>query len=76
MIPPAAPEFGAPCPITPSPQTVAMLAARRSASPFALAASQPWWHDADYIAAGRAACCTDPFCATPTGRRTFIAAEA
>ena len=48
----------------------------RAASPFALAASQPWWHDADYIAAGRAACCTDPFCATPTGRRTFIAAEA
>ena len=41
MIPPAAPEFGAPCPITPSPQTVAMLAARRSASPFALAAPAP-----------------------------------
>jgi len=49
----------------------------RAASPFAMAAaSQPWWHDADYIAAGRAACCTDPFCATPTGRRTFIATEA
>jgi len=49
----------------------------RAASPFAIAAaSQPWWHDADYIAAGRAACCTDPFCATPTGRRTFIATEA
>ncbi|OYU70097.1 MAG: amidohydrolase [Alphaproteobacteria bacterium PA2] len=49
----------------------------RAASPFAMAAaSQPWWHDADYIASGRAACCTDPFCATPSGRRTFIATEA
>jgi hypothetical protein len=49
----------------------------RAASPFAMAAaSQPWWHDADYIASGRAACCTDPFCATPNGRRTFIATEA
>lgn len=51
--------------------------ASKAASPFALAApEQPWWHDADYIAAGRAACCTDPFCATPKGRRTFIATEA
>ncbi len=49
----------------------------RSASPFAMAAAgQPWWHDADYIASGRAACCTDPFCATPTGRRAFVATEA
>jgi len=51
--------------------------AAKMTSPITLAAAdQPWWHDADYIAAGRAACCTDPFCATPKGRRTFIATEA
>jgi nitroreductase len=41
MIPPPAPEFGAPCPIRPSAETLAMLSARRSASAWTLAAPGP-----------------------------------
>jgi nitroreductase len=41
MIPPPAPEFGAPCPIVPSVEVLAFLAGRRSASPFNLAAPAP-----------------------------------
>ncbi len=48
MIPPPAPEFGAPCPIRPSDETLALLAGRRSASPFTLAAPGP---DAEQLAA-------------------------
>jgi nitroreductase len=41
MIPPPAPEFGEPCPIRPSAETLALLATRRSASPFTLVAPGP-----------------------------------
>jgi nitroreductase len=41
MIPPSAPEFGEPCPISPSAETLALLAGRRSASPFALTTPGP-----------------------------------
>ena len=35
-----------------------------------------WWHEADYVESGRAACCVDGFCRTPTtGRRKFVAVE-
>lgn len=35
-----------------------------------------WWHQAEYVESGRAACCLDPFCAVDTsGRRIFRAAE-
>jgi nitroreductase len=48
MIPPAAPEFGEPCPIHPSDEVLAFLARRRSASPFTLTAPGP---DAEELAA-------------------------
>lgn len=43
----------------------------------ALAATKAafWWHEADYVESGRAACCVDPFCPTPSGRRKFVAVE-
>ncbi|OYX00763.1 MAG: nitroreductase [Caulobacter vibrioides] len=41
MTVPAAPAFGAPCPVTASPQTLALLASRRSASAQALRAPGP-----------------------------------
>ena len=41
MIPPPAPEFGAPCPIQPSPEVLAFLATRRSASAQFLTAPGP-----------------------------------
>jgi nitroreductase len=41
MLPPPAPEFGAPCPIEPSPATLALLAHRRSASAQTLRAPGP-----------------------------------
>jgi nitroreductase len=47
MTVPPAPEFGAPCPITPSDETLALLATRRSASAQVLAAPAP---DADQLA--------------------------
>jgi Tol biopolymer transport system component len=35
-----------------------------------------WWHEADYVESGRAACCVDGFCRTPVnGRRKFVAVE-
>ena len=50
------------------------------ATPVQVAARPPapglWWHDADYVESGRAACCLDPFCAVnSTGRRIFRAIE-
>ena len=47
MIPPPAPEFGAPCPIRPSPEVLAFLATRRSASAQFLTAPGP---DAEALA--------------------------
>ena len=48
-------------------------------APVQLAARQPppglWWHEAGYVEASRAACCMDPFCAQPAGRRVFMATE-
>ncbi|HTI66246.1 MAG TPA: nitroreductase [Caulobacteraceae bacterium] len=41
MTVPPAPEFGAPCPVTPSDETLALLATRRSASAMALTAPAP-----------------------------------
>ncbi len=41
MTVPPAPEFGAPCPVTPSQETLALLAARRSASAQTLKAPGP-----------------------------------
>lgn len=41
MTVPSAPQFGEPCPVVASPETLALLAARRSASAFALAAPAP-----------------------------------
>lgn len=38
---PAAPEFGAPCPVRPSPDTLALMAARRSSSAQTLGAPGP-----------------------------------
>jgi len=35
-----------------------------------------WWHEADYVESGRAACCADPFCRPASGRRRFVATEA
>lgn len=34
-----------------------------------------FWHEAAYVEGGRAACCSDPLCITPTGRRRFVATE-
>jgi hypothetical protein len=34
-----------------------------------------WWHDAAYVESGRAACCLDPFCSVPPGRRRFVVEE-
>jgi nitroreductase len=41
MLPPPAPEFGAPCPVQPSPEALALLARRRSASALTLRAPGP-----------------------------------
>ena len=49
MIPPPAPAFGEPCPITPSAEVLAFLARRRSASPFALTAPGPTPAELDAI---------------------------
>ena len=43
--------------------------------PMAARAPGFWWHDAAWVKAGRAACCVDPFCAAPVGRRRFMATE-
>ena len=43
--------------------------------PMAAGARGFWWHEAAWVEAGRAACCVDPFCATPAGRRRFVATE-
>ena len=37
--------------------------------------SPHWWHQADYVESGRAACCADPFCVTPSTRRVFRTVE-
>lgn len=34
-----------------------------------------WWHEADYVESGRAACCIDPFCRTPVGPGRFVVEE-
>jgi len=38
---------------------------------------QHWWHSAEYVEDGRAACCVDPLCRplTKGARRTFTAIE-
>jgi hypothetical protein len=52
---------------------------RAETTPVQLATRGPppglWWHDAAYVESGRAACCLDPFCAAPPGRRRFVAEE-
>ncbi len=47
-----------------------------SVPPMASAKGGFWWHEAEYVASGRAACCVDPFCHAPVGRHRFVATEA
>lgn len=43
--------------------------------PMASAKPAFWWHAADYVESGRAACCVDPFCRTPLGPSRFVVEE-
>ncbi|MCI3131525.1 amidohydrolase family protein [Phenylobacterium aquaticum] len=43
--------------------------------PMASAGAAFWWHEADYVESGRAACCVDPFCRAPVEPGRFVVEE-